>query len=159
MRKLITATLLSLLVLSAVGCGCRAGAATTPSSVADPDDVRIEGDRLVIDHHIRFEYDSDVIQSDSFNLLNHIVALLRNHDEISAVSVEGHSDVQGDDQHNLELSQRRAAAVAEYLRDRGVQQELTSAGFGETQTLCQEDTDECHESNRRVEFILTRSVE
>ncbi|MFT5354118.1 MAG: outer membrane protein OmpA-like peptidoglycan-associated protein [Polyangiales bacterium] len=49
---------------------------------------------------------------------------------------------------------QRAAAVVEALRARGVTAELESSGAGEIEPVCQEDTDECHASNRRVEFII-----
>ena len=81
--------------------------------------------------------------------------VLRSHDEITAVRIEGHSDLRGNAAHNLELSERRAAAVAAYLHDHGVPQPVSSEGFGVTRPLCEEDTDECHDRNRRVEFIIT----
>jgi len=68
--------------------------------------------------------------------------------------VQGHSSTDGDLRHNRELSDRRAEAVAEYLRAQGVTQEVTSQGYGETYPLCQDDSTECHARNRRVEFFV-----
>lgn len=126
-----------------------------PAIAEDPSDVHIEGDHLVIDGHINFESDSDVIMSDSTELLDHIAQMLSNHgDEIQHLKIIGHTDAAGGHDHNQELSDRRAAAVEQALRDRGVQIELEHSGVGETEPLCQADSDECHAQNRRVEFLI-----
>jgi len=140
-----------------------ASASTAPADTSgseapampDPDDVRIEGDHLVVDGHINFAYDSDEILDDSSELLDHIALLLKNHaDEISHLRIVGHTDIDGGHEHNQDLSERRAAAVAQALVDRGVSAELEHDGVGELEPLCEEDTDECHAMNRRVEFII-----
>lgn len=125
-----------------------------PAAAADPEDVRIEGDHLTIDRHINFAVDEHEILADSFELLDHVAALLKNHPEIVKLHVVGHTDSAGGPEHNQELSDRRANAVVEALRSRGATQELDAAGKGETQHLCSEDTDDCHQKNRRVEFII-----
>jgi len=121
---------------------------------ADPDDVRIEGDHLVIDRHINFAFDKDEILEDSFDLLDHIAQLLKNHPEIVKLHVIGHTDAAGGADYNQKLSARRAAAVMKALQDRGATQQIDAAGKGMSQNLCKEDTDECHAKNRRVEFII-----
>lgn len=121
---------------------------------ADPDDVRIEGDHLVIDRHINFKLDSDEILEDSFDLLDHIAQLLKNHPEIKVLHVIGHTDAAGSAEHNMDLSDRRANSVMQALRERGVGQTIDAKGKGKTEHLCQEDTDECHQKNRRVEFVI-----
>jgi len=124
---------------------------------ADPEDVRIEGDHLTIDRHINFESDSDVILADSYELLDHIALLLSHHtDDIAHLRIVGHTDAAGGDAHNQELSERRAASVAAALQERGVTATLDHVGAGETEPLCEEDTVECHASNRRVEFLIVQ---
>mgnify|MGYP001974063326 CR=1 FL=1 len=76
------------------------------------------------------------------------------HPEIDALKIVGHTDTQGDDLHNQDLSERRAGSVARALRDRGVQIPLAPSGEGERQPLCQETTPACHAQNRRVEFLI-----
>lgn len=144
-----------------VGCQCKpkvmaakAPEAEAPVAKADPDDVRIEGDHLVIDNKIHFATDSDEILDDSTELLDHIATLLNNHSELSTVHVVGHTDATGDADHNQELSEKRAAAVVSALRAREVTQALDSRGAGETQPSCSDDTPECHQENRRVEFLV-----
>lgn len=151
-----------------IGCGgatatqsVETGDESEPASAAvavaveDPSDVHIEGDHLVIDGHINFETDSDVILEDSNVLLDHIAQLINNHqDEIRHLKIIGHTDAAGGHDHNQELSERRAAAVEQALRDRGVSAELEHSGVGETEPICQEDTDDCHSQNRRVELLI-----
>ena len=120
----------------------------------DPSDVHIEGDHLTIDTMIHFETDKDTILDDSTDILDHIATTLKNHGEIAVLHVVGHTDIAGGHDHNQDLSERRAAAVVAALRERGVEQTVDSRGVGETEPVCEEDTDECHERNRRVEFIV-----
>ncbi len=123
----------------------------------DPSDVHIEGDHLTIDKKIHFGTDSDEILDDSTEILDHIAQALANHKELSTVHVVGHTDSTGDDAHNLDLSQRRAAAVVAALRERGVTQTIDDRGAGETEPTCSDKSDECHEKNRRVEFVVEKS--
>lgn len=125
-----------------------------PAAVADPEDVHIEGDHLTIDRFIHFKFDSHEILDDSFDLLDHIAQLLKNHAEIKKLHVIGHTDAAGGADYNQTLSEKRASSVMEALRSRGVTQEIDAAGKGETQHVCTEDTEDCHEKNRRVEFII-----
>ena len=122
---------------------------------ADPTDVHIEGDHLTIDRHINFATDSNTILEDSFELLDHIALMIKHHtDVIAHLKIIGHTDESGGHDHNQELSEQRAAAVEQALRDRGVEIELEHSGVGETEPTCEEDTDECHAANRRVEFLI-----
>jgi len=119
-----------------------------------PEDVAIEGDRITIDGHINFESDSDVILAESNELLDHIADVVVHHPEIHHLKIVGHTDAAGGEAHNLELSEKRAAAVMAALQERGVEIDLRASGMGETEHLCEEDTDECHAQNRRVEFLI-----
>lgn len=166
--KLLLSIALTTAALALTGCQASAGGSASvesttpepaapeapPEPAADPEDVRIEGDHLVIDRHINFAVDSHEILEDSFDLLDHIAQLLKNHQEIKALHVIGHTDAAGGAEHNLELSNQRANSVMEALRTRGVTQSIDAKGKGETEHLCQEDTDECHQKNRRVEFVI-----
>lgn len=129
--------------------------APVEEAVADPEDVHIEGDRITFDDHINFASDSDEILSDSDELLDHIALLLSHHtSDIARLRVIGHTDAAGGHEHNQDLSERRAAAVVRALEARGVSAQLESSGAGESEPLCEEDTDECHARNRRVELLI-----
>lgn len=125
----------------------------------DPSDVRIEGDHLVIDQKIMFAHNSDEILSESNEILDHIAQALANHTELSTLHVIGHTDTSGGHDLNQKLSEKRAAAVVAALQERGVAQTIDSRGVGETEPVCSEDTDACHEQNRRVEFVVEKAAE
>lgn len=116
--------------------------------------VELRGNRIVLTDRIQFEHDSDRILEESHPILDRVVTLLETHDEIVRVQVQGHSSTDGQLAHNQELSAARAASVAAYLREHGVEQEVTSQGYGPTYPLCHEETEECHQQNRRVEFFV-----
>lgn len=159
-------TILILAVLSlTVVAGCKRGEAepTTPEPAAEPatepaaddeDGVHFEGSRLVIPRKIQFANDSAEILPESNGLLDSITALLRRSGSVSTLIVTGHTDVRGSEEDNQDLSERRAAAVVAALRERGLTINITSAGRGESEPLCTEETDECHEQNRRVDFVV-----
>ena len=72
------------------------------------------------------------------------------------MTIEGHTDSQGDDDHNMELSQKRAIAVKAYLASHGIEDaRMTAKGYGETQPVASNDTAEGRAQNRRVTFKLT----
>jgi peptidoglycan-associated lipoprotein len=81
------------------------------------------------------------------------------------VEVGVHSDSRGDATAELKLSQKRADAILDFLRSKGVQKERISAkGYGATRLLnhcvagvqCSEEE---HAQNRRVEYVVTGTVE
>ena len=119
-----------------------------------PEDVRVVDDHIVIDNHINFELDSDVILPSSSLLLDNIADVIVHHPHIQSLRVIGHTDAAGGPAHNQDLSERRAASVVVALRQRGINITLDSVGRGERERLCTEDTPECHARNRRVEFLI-----
>ena len=75
--------------------------------------------------------------------------------DIQRIEVQGHTDEQGDDAYNLDLSNRRAAAVVAYLVGKGVAAErLESHGYGETQPIDPAHTQAAYVKNRRVVFQI-----
>ena len=131
-----------------------APAEEAPVAAEDPSDVHIEGDHITIDQKIHFARNSDEILDDSSEILDHIAQALKNHTEFATLEVIGHTDANGSHEHNVDLSERRAASVVKALEERGVTQKISSKGVGEDEPTCEEDTDECHEKNRRVEFVV-----
>jgi OOP family OmpA-OmpF porin len=73
------------------------------------------------------------------------------------VEVDGHTDSRGSDAHNLDLSQRRAAAVRQYLVGHGIAPErLEAQGFGESKPVADNDTAHGMALNRRVELNVLK---
>ena len=103
---------------------------------------------------IFFETDSDVIKAESFENLDHIVEIANKYPNANIV-VEGHTDSQGDDSMNMDLSRRRAEAVKKYLVLKGVESDrIKTEGFGETKPLADNSTEEGRALNRRVDITL-----
>lgn len=108
---------------------------------------------------IEFEFDKDVLRESAYPILDEIVKALKNNPEITLVEIEGHTDQQGDDAYNLDLSRRRAATVMRYLVDRGIDKSrLTSQGYGESRPLDPRHTQEAYKVNRRVAFSIKRRL-
>ena len=72
------------------------------------------------------------------------------------IEVGGHTDAQGSEAFNAELSRRRAQAILEAMTESGIDTRFTTArGYGESQPIAGNDTDAGREANRRIEFTLT----
>ena len=119
-------------------------------------DVVIGETGIEILQTIYFRTGSDVIQSRSFELLDHVAQVLNDHPEVVKVRVEGHTDSRGNDASNLDLSQRRAASVMTYLVNHGVDAaRLEAVGYGETRPVVENArTAAQHAQNRRVVFTI-----
>jgi len=119
--------------------------------------VVVQRGKLEILDKIYFETDKDVIKEQSFPLLDAIAATIKGHPEISLLEIQGHADERGDDDHNLDLTDRRSRAVMRAMEDRGVEVgRLRSRGYGETKPICTQHNEECWSKNRRVEFIILK---
>lgn len=105
-------------------------------------------------HGILFNSNSDVIQPESYGALNDIATVLKENPAIK-VSITGHTDADGNDQLNLELSKRRAEAVKTALsKNFGIDAgRMTTNGKGKTQPIDNNATEVGKANNRRVEFI------
>lgn len=87
--------------------------------------------------------------------LNDVAKALIQEDPLGHIVVEGHTDSQGGADFNRELSQRRAAAVRDYLVSRGVAADRISAeGLGLTRPIANNDSPEGRANNRRVEIVV-----
>jgi outer membrane protein OmpA-like peptidoglycan-associated protein len=120
--------------------------------------VALTCDAIEIAASVYFDTASDVIQTRSYELLDQVATVLNSATYIQLVRVEGHTDDRGDDDYNLDLSQRRAASVLRYLSENGGvdASRLESEGFGETQPIDDNDTRSGRAANRRVEFVIVQ---
>ncbi len=122
-----------------------------------PDQLRVvvRADRIEILDRVLFYVDEARIKPESFEILDQVTAVLLDNPRILKVRVEGHTDSDGSDAYNLELSDRRAAAVVAYLVERGIERErLMSEGLGESRPLVPNDSPANKQENRRVEFHI-----
>jgi len=105
-------------------------------------------------HGILFDTDEAVIKPESATALTEIAKLLLEHPDM-AVFIVGHTDMSGNLEHNLDLSNRRAMAVVEALvTDYGIpRQRLTARGIGPLAPMGSNDTEAGRALNRRVELV------
>lgn len=124
--------------------------------------------------NVFFDLDSYNLRKESYIELDKLADYLKANPTMK-IELQGHTDAQGDDAHNLELSKNRAKAVMDYLITKGVAKErLTSKGFGETQpdtitigstkvTLTEEyinglktdkEKKDAHQQNRRTVYVV-----
>jgi outer membrane protein OmpA-like peptidoglycan-associated protein len=114
----------------------------------------LEEEGRVATHGILFAVNSARIRPESTPTLEEIGEMLQDHPDLR-LSIEGHTDSDGDETHNQTLSEERAAAVRDYLIEAyGVDpSHLESAGMGESSPVESNDTPEGKQQNRRVELV------
>jgi outer membrane protein OmpA-like peptidoglycan-associated protein len=114
----------------------------------------VEKKQIVILDKIYFDTDKATIKPVSFTLLDQVAQILRGYTELK-IRIEGHTDSQGKDAHNTQLSQERAEAVRVYLIKKGIDPaRLIAAGFGSAVPIANNKTKAGREANRRVEFHI-----
>ena len=114
------------------------------------------GDGILVNlPDVTFAVNSSDISPAMRNSLDGVAQSLVNYPN-SLVDVMGHTDSTGSDQYNLDLSQRRAMAVTNYLASRGVARaRIESIGYGEQYPIADNTTEAGRAQNRRVEIRIT----
>ncbi len=118
----------------------------------------IEANARVVLKNIFFDLDAYTLRPESHIELNKVVRLLKQNPGLS-IRINGYTDNQGTEEHNSVLSQKRAGAVVDYLKAKGIAADrLTAKGFGEAHPVASNDTEEGRARNRRTELevISTR---
>jgi len=105
--------------------------------------------------YIYFDFDKTDLLPESADELNRLSAYMDSHPEYNIV-ITGHTDNFGSEAYNLNLSNNRAMAVANYLTESGIdQQRITYSGAGSNEPVADNGTAHGRSLNRRVEFMLT----
>src|SRR3981189_3133085 len=103
---------------------------------------------------IRFESGRAIIDPDSAGLLDRLIETALRCPTVN-IGIAGHTDADGEDGFNQTLSEKRAQAVADYLVKAGLPaSRLTAMGYGSTQPVATNDTDEGKAQNRRIDFVV-----
>jgi outer membrane protein OmpA-like peptidoglycan-associated protein len=111
-------------------------------------------DGRIVTRGILFDVGKATIKPQSMGVINEIVKMLKQDAKVK-LSIEGHTDSDGDDKLNMTLSQQRADAVKKAIVDQGIESaRLTTKGLGETKPVDSNSTPEGKANNRRVEFVL-----
>ena len=121
-------------------------------------DVQVirQGDELVLNmpSGITFATDSATVQPQFRPTLDQVASTLSQYKQ-TYIDVYGHTDSTGSDAYNQTLSERRATSVADYLSSHGVQSaRIATRGFGESQPVASNDTEDGRSANRRVEIKI-----
>lgn len=107
-----------------------------------------------VTHGILFDVNSANIKAESYGTLKEIAGVLKENNEVK-VKIIGHTDSDGDDKSNMELSKRRAASVKDFLaKEFSIDQgRMETDGMGESKPVDKNATPEGKANNRRVEFV------
>lgn len=124
--------------------------------------------------NVLFDLDKATLRKESFVELNAFAAFLKGHPNMT-IELQGHTDAQGDDAHNMTLSKNRAKAVYDYLVSQGVDaKQMTHKGYGETKPSSffqdgneivrteewinslpsDKEKKEAHQQNRRTVYVV-----
>jgi outer membrane protein OmpA-like peptidoglycan-associated protein len=113
-----------------------------------------EGIQVTFESGLLFDFDSDRVRAEAATNLRNLAASLDKYPNTDLLIV-GHTDSVGSDAYNQSLSERRAAAAANYLAAQNVaRSRLRTAGRGETEPVASNDTDTGRSQNRRVEVAI-----
>lgn len=103
---------------------------------------------------IRFKKGTATLLPESDEFLEMVREYLTARTEVTKLRIEGHTDTDGDDASNFDLSKRRAMAVTGWLVAKGIDcKRLVPVGFGEKKLLVPDDDEEAKAKNRRVMFV------
>ena len=124
-------------------------APATPAAKPAPASVR---QSVVIQADALFDFDKSVLRPDGKKSIDDALGKLRGVD-VEMVIATGHTDSVGTDAYNQKLSERRAAAVKDYLVSKGIPAaKVTTIGKGESQPVATNKTAEGRQKNRRVDI-------
>ncbi|TKD66003.1 OmpA family protein [Flavobacterium sp. ASW18X] len=109
------------------------------------------------DAGVYFDTNKSDVKGDAATTLNKLAEILKEYPDTN-ILVEGHTDSAGAEDYNMQLSQKRASSVTDYLVATGISSSrFTTKWYGETQPRATNDTAEGKAKNRRVELAIVAS--
>jgi OmpA-OmpF porin, OOP family len=122
------------------------------------DEVRLVGDKILLDDIIHFEIDSPRVPHVSYPIIKKVADFIIANPDVLEIDIEGHADETGTTEHNLVLSRQRADSVKRIIVQYGVDEKrITTHSYGESRPKVPGHAEEQLKQNRRVEFTVTRS--
>jgi outer membrane protein OmpA-like peptidoglycan-associated protein len=113
-----------------------------------------EGIKITFDSGILFDIDKSALRPEAQTNLEKLAVILNKYED-TEILVEGHTDATGPDEHNMDLSIRRAQSVSGYLSmQQVIPTRFNVLGYGETQPISDNETVEGRQLNRRVEIAI-----
>ncbi len=123
-------------------------------SVRERETVVVTPEKLELTRNIHFEFNKAVIRRESFKILDDVAGVLKDNPGLN-ILIEGHTDAVGSVGYNQKLSEKRAAAVRQYLISKGTAgARLATDGKGKLHPIASNDTSIGRALNRRVEFLI-----
>ena len=117
--------------------------------------VQLETKQIRIRGSVLFDTGKATILPQSYPLLDEVVQVLKDNKTIGPVRIEGNTDSRGGREYNLDLSERRAKSVLDYLVKHGIKKSrLRTVGYGFDHPVATNETALGRAKNRRVEFRL-----
>ncbi len=98
-----------------------------------------------------FDFNEYTLSSTAQNTVSASAKCLKERN-VTSVTIEGHCDERGTDAYNMELGNRRAKAVREYLKTVAPKVNAKTISYGKTKPVCTEENESCWSQNRRAEF-------
>jgi outer membrane protein OmpA-like peptidoglycan-associated protein len=115
-----------------------------------------EGITVTFASGLLFDFDSDAVRGEASHNLTTLAESLEKYDN-SDLLIVGHTDDVGTEGYNQDLSKRRAASAAVYLRAQGGRRSIRTVGRGENEPIVSNASDEGRSKNRRVEVAIYAS--
>lgn len=140
--------------------------ATTPAPAPAPAptaDVKMSGNTLSMPGAIVFDTGKATLKAGAGSeaVLDQLKKFLdQNSKDIAVLRIEGHTDNQGAEAQNLELSGQRALTIKKYLVDHGEDaSHLVAVGFGSSKPIAPNNSEEGRAKNRRTEFKIAKTYD
>jgi hypothetical protein len=115
---------------------------------------RLAVGKKIILKNVFYEFNKATLGSESISELNRMVTLMKENPSLK-IEISSHTDSKGSDLYNAKLSQERAQSVVKYLIGSGISKDrLIAKGYGESQPIEKNDTEEGRQMNRRTEFKI-----
>lgn len=135
------------------GSGCPLPKAVIQKPVTyiiSEEDKKVVADAI---KNLEFDFNKASIRSTSYSTLDKVANLVISKN--LSLKLAGHTDSKGSDAYNMKLSKDRAESVKAYLVSKGANaSRIEATGYGETQPIDTNDTEQGRQNNRRVEFTL-----
>lgn len=113
-----------------------------------------EGIKITFDSGILFDVNKSNLRPQAMSNIQKLATILNKYPD-TEILVEGHTDSTGPEEHNMDLSIRRAQSVSNYLASLQVlQTRIHTNGYGESQPIATNETAEGRQLNRRVEVAI-----
>jgi outer membrane protein OmpA-like peptidoglycan-associated protein len=125
---------------------------TLQESVSAP--VIVQADSIIVLNEVLFETDRFQLKPAIYPKLDSVASFMDREPTLEII-ISGHTDNTGTERHNLQLSQQRARAVAEYLLDKGIgSHRIQHNGYGSSKPVMNNNSAAGRLKNRRVEMLI-----